>query len=111
LRIPAAAIESLLATTLGRLGLSSAAREDSADLRSLIRRVEIGSDQVVSVEALATKFKQERKHVNGILNLAFLAPDLTKAILNGEQPPGLRLAHLLAVDLPVSWKEQRALFR
>jgi site-specific DNA recombinase len=210
-RVPAAAIEGLLAATLGRLGLSSADREDSADLRSLVRRVEIGSDHVVllldraaafqrsrtgeaagfrqrdliahwraklgadeqlveekehliltlpvrarfrggkasflaatgtapnnrlpyaplikalakahrwramleagevgSVEALAVRLKQERKHVSGILNLAFLAPDLTKAILNGEQPPGLRLAHLLAAELPVSWKEQRALFR
>jgi DNA invertase Pin-like site-specific DNA recombinase len=209
-RVPAAAIESLLAATLRRLGLSSGDREGSADLRPLVRRVEIGSDHVVvrldssaalrhlrageaagfskrdliahwrtklggdeqlaeekehfvltlpvraqfrggranvlstpgdapsrlpdaplikalakahrwramlemgevgSVEALAARVKQERKHVGGILNLAFLAPDLTKAILKGEQPSGLRLAHLLAADLPLSWAEQRALFR
>lgn len=67
--------------------------------------------EVGSIEALAVRLKQERKHVSGILNLAFLAPDITKAILNGEQPPGLRLAHLLAADLPLSWTEQRALFR
>jgi len=209
-RVPAAAIEGLLVAILGRLGLSTAEREASADLRSVVRRVEIGSDHVIlrldcaaafqrsrtgeaagfskrdliahwraklgadeqldeekeglvltlqvrarfrggrasvlstsgtapsrlpdaplikalakahcwramleagevgSVEALAVRLKQERKHVSGILNLAFLAPDLTKAILNGEQPPGLRLAHLLAADLPLSWTTQRALIR
>jgi site-specific DNA recombinase len=66
---------------------------------------------VASVEALAEKLKQERKHVGAILNLAFLAPDLAKAILNGEQPQGMRLAHLLVADIPLPWSEQRAMFR
>jgi len=66
---------------------------------------------VTSDAEVAVRLKQERKHVSGILSLAFLAPDLTKAILKGEQPPGLRLAHLLAADLPLSWAEQRALLR
>jgi hypothetical protein len=70
-----------------------------------------GSGRSGLVEALAVRLKQERKHVSGILNLAFLAPDISKAILNGEQPTGLRLAHLLAADLPLSWTEQRALIR
>ena len=74
-------------------------------------RAMLEAGEVGSVEALAVRLKQERKHVSGILNLAFLAPDLTKAILKGEQPPGLRLAHLLAADLPLSWAEQRALLR
>ena len=74
-------------------------------------RAMLEAGEVGSVEALAGKLKQERKHVGVILNLAFLAPDLTKAILNGEQPQGLRLAHLLAADIPLSWTEQRAVFR
>ena len=74
-------------------------------------RTMLEAGEVGSVEALAVRLEQERKHVSGILNLAFLAPDLTKAILNGEQPSGLRLAHLLAGDLPLSWTEQHALIR
>ncbi len=42
------------------------------------------------------------------LNLAFLSPDITRAILRGEQPSGLRLTHLLAADLPRSWDQQQA---
>ncbi|HWA91177.1 MAG TPA: recombinase family protein [Rhizomicrobium sp.] len=210
-RVPATAIEDLLAAALTRLDLATAEQAKSGDLRSLIQRIELGTDhvslqldraeafrrwrageaagfkerdiiaygraklgtdellteekehlilalpvrarfrggraqvlsapgtgpsarmpdaplikalakahrwramlevgEVGSVEALAGKLKQERKHVGAILNLAFLAPDLTKAILNGEQPQGLRLAHLLAADIPLSWAEQRAMFR
>ena len=64
-----------------------------------------------AVEALGASLKQERKNVSGILNLAFPAPGLTKAILGGEQPLGLGLAHLRAADLPLSWTERHALIR
>jgi site-specific DNA recombinase len=66
--------------------------------------------EVASVEALAARVKQERRHVGRTLSLAFLAPDLTKAILRGEQPAGLRLTHLLDADIPLSWREQRIMF-
>jgi hypothetical protein len=45
-----------------------------------------------------------------ILRLAFLAPDLQKAILEGRQPPGLTLAHLLECDIPLAWSEHKKLF-
>ncbi len=45
-----------------------------------------------------------------ILPLAFLAPDLVEAVLEGKQPPSLSLAALVAKPLPVLWDEQRALF-
>jgi site-specific DNA recombinase len=66
--------------------------------------------EVASVEALAARVKQERRHVGRTLSLAFLAPDLTRAILRGGQPAGLRLTHLLDADIPLSWREQRAMF-
>lgn len=66
--------------------------------------------EIASVEALATRVKQERRHVGRTLSLAFLAPDITKAIIRGEQPAGLRLTHLLDADIPLSWREQRILF-
>jgi hypothetical protein len=66
--------------------------------------------EVASVEALAARVKQERRHVGRTLSLAFLAPDLTKTILRGEQPAGLRLTHLLDADIPLSWREQRIMF-
>ena len=66
--------------------------------------------QVASVYALAAQTNQERRHVGRTLALAFLSPDLTKAILQGKQPAGLRLAHLLDADIPLSWKTQREIF-
>ena len=46
-----------------------------------------------------------------LLRLAFLAPDLQKAILAGRQPPGLTLSQLMANPIPLSWHAQAALLR
>ena len=40
--------------------------------------------------------------------LAFLAPDIQRALLDGRQPAGLTLQALLDCELPLSWVEQRA---
>lgn len=45
-----------------------------------------------------------------LIRLAFLAPDLQAAILEGRQAPGLTLAAVMADDLPLSWAGQRQLF-
>jgi site-specific DNA recombinase len=73
--------------------------------RKLITRGE-----VTSIDALATRVGQERRHVGRTLALAFLAPDLTRAILKGEQPAGLRLAHLLDSKISLFWRDQRTMF-
>jgi hypothetical protein len=41
-----------------------------------------------------------------LLRLAFLAPELQRAILSGRQPRGLTLKRLLAHPLPLLWSEQ-----
>jgi hypothetical protein len=46
-----------------------------------------------------------------LLRLAFLAPDLQKAILAGRQPPGLTLSQLMTNPIPLSWHAQAALLR
>lgn len=38
--------------------------------------------------------------------LAFLAPAMQQAILNGRQPRGLTLDHLLHQPFPLAWPEQ-----
>ena len=43
-----------------------------------------------------------------MLRLAYLAPDITRDILEGRQPPGLTAAKLTEdADLPIAWPEQR----
>lgn len=68
------------------------------------------SGEVRSVEDLAVQVGQERRHVGRTLSLAFLSPSLTRQILRGEQPAGLRLSILLDSDIPLSWKRQTELF-
>ncbi len=46
-------------------------------------------------------------YVRRILKLAFLSPDIMEAILQGKQPQGVTLSHILQVDLPLSWHAQR----
>lgn len=45
-----------------------------------------------------------------LLRLAFLAPDLQVAILEGRQPAHLNLEQLIEQPLPICWHEQRQIF-
>ncbi len=45
-----------------------------------------------------------------LVRLAFLAPDLQRAILAGHQPPGLTLSQLMAGPVPLLWTEQVRVF-
>jgi site-specific DNA recombinase len=42
-------------------------------------------------------------------HLAFLAPDIQQAILDGRQPAGLTIKRLLACKLPIDWAAQRTM--
>ncbi len=44
------------------------------------------------------------------VRLAFLAPDIQRAILEGTHPPGLTLQGVLDADIPPSWVLQRQMF-
>jgi len=52
----------------------------------------------------------EDPYLRRLSALAFLAPDIQRAILEGRQPAGLRLADLVSINLPLDWDEQRRLF-
>ncbi|MFC3085394.1 recombinase family protein [Tabrizicola soli] len=52
----------------------------------------------------------DTSHRRRLVRLAFLAPDLQRAILAGEQPENLTLARFLDSDLPLSWAAQRRMF-
>jgi DNA invertase Pin-like site-specific DNA recombinase len=51
----------------------------------------------------------ETQYGRRLLALAFLAPDLQRAILDGTQPADLTLDHLMAKPLPAEWGAQRQL--
>jgi DNA invertase Pin-like site-specific DNA recombinase len=61
-----------------------------------------------SIENLADANGLHPKVVRQALRLAFLSPDVTSAILEGRQPPGLSLAQVPKL-LPLPWTEHRRL--
>jgi site-specific DNA recombinase len=83
---------------------------------SLIKAVSRASDWVRRMEGgefqdqrdLATATRLEPRYINAILRVAFLAPEITEAILDGRQPPDLTLGSLKGV-LPMSWQQQKKL--
>lgn len=68
----------------------------------------LDSGKVPGVEAIAAQHGVDRTYVSRILGLAMLAPDLTQAVLKGDEPHGLSLAKLHR-NLPAFWVEQRKL--
>jgi hypothetical protein len=57
---------------------------------------------------LAKAEKLHRSYFSQVLRLAYLAPDITAAILEGRQPEGLTATLLIENPrLPPSWEEQR----
>ena len=48
-------------------------------------------------------------YLRKLTDLAFLAPDIQRAILEGRQPIDLRLADISSRDLPLNWQDQRDL--
>jgi site-specific DNA recombinase len=65
------------------------------------------SGNAKSTKDLAKLTGNSERYVRNVRDLAFLAPDITDAILRGEQPPLLTLAHLIQLGLPLSWAKQR----
>jgi site-specific DNA recombinase len=58
---------------------------------------------------LAKREKLHRSYFSRLLRLAYLAPDITSAILDGRQPPSLTATTLIEhPHLPLSWAEQRS---
>ena len=45
-----------------------------------------------------------------IVRLAFLAPDLQEAMINGRQPAHINLERLVREPIPICWQAQRAIF-
>jgi len=71
---------------------------------------QLQSGQAASIRELAAAEQASRSHVGRVLRLAFLAPDIVEAILDGRQPVGLSAKRqLLHTQQPYDWSEQRHL--
>ena len=69
---------------------------------------QLKSGEVRLAKEIAAKNSTDCANVTRTMQLAFLAPDIIEAILDGRQPPELTAFHLKRVrNLPLSWAEQR----
>ena len=88
------------------------ARPDTGMIRAVAKsRVwahQLMTGEVSSIAEIAKRERTSRPHASRLLNLAFLAPDIVQAILEGRQPPELSVkAMTRRIQLPLSWEEQR----
>ena len=77
-----------------------------ADARSWAKALRAGTS---FVNLIATSGRSE-PYLGARLPLAFLAPKLQLAILEGRQPPALTVAKLKSSEIPLDWAEQERLF-
>jgi hypothetical protein len=66
----------------------------------------IARGDVPHQRAIAAETGLHRRYVGRIMQMAFLAPDITEAILEGRQPPDMTLEALMG-DVPADWGRQR----
>ena len=63
------------------------------------------TDQTSSVDRIATEQKLSERSVRSTLSLAFLAPHIIEAAINGDLPRGITVSQM--TDLPAVWQDQR----
>jgi site-specific DNA recombinase len=63
------------------------------------------TDPKVTTESIAKAERCSPRKINKTISLAFLAPDLVKAAIEGRLPRGMGVARLF--DLPAEWSRQR----
>jgi len=66
---------------------------------------ELMTDPKANTESIASREGCSVRKINMTISLAFLAPDLAKAAIDGRLPYGLGVARLC--DLPTEWPRQR----
>jgi site-specific DNA recombinase len=65
---------------------------------------ELLSDSRLTLESLASREDKSERSIRMTLSLAFLAPEIVKAAVEGRLPRGFGLKRL--VDLPMAWPDQ-----
>jgi hypothetical protein len=101
-----------------KLIIAGAEATSAAPDRALIAAVtsanrwfaELKTGAAHSIQDLAARHKVDKGDISRILPLAFLAPDIVAAILDGRQPVELTAYRLKRLrELPRLWSEQRCL--
>jgi len=91
---------------------STPAEQDPALIKAVARAHkwldDLMNERMASLREIAKAEGVTPRYVGNLFPLAFLAPDIVEAILNGTQPPDLTLERIIRhIDLPQDWSEQR----
>jgi len=115
LSVPARLKRAGLGTKMVIDGPEGRGRKGKADpsLSKLIVKGHVFRDKLIkgggaSLSDIAARQGVTRSYFTRLVRLTFLAPDITRAILEGRHPPTLTAAKLKeASRMPLGWREQR----
>ena len=97
----------------GEVVNSPANRKDPLMIAALVKahgwKKSFLADPSLTITTMATQAEISERYAARMARLAYLAPDITEAILAGRQPRSLTLKKLLG-EIPLSWAEQRKSF-
>jgi hypothetical protein len=90
----------------------NAGKADRSLVRLIVKahalREKLESHGGIGLGGMTRRFGTGRAYHTRLLRLTFLAPDITKAILEGRHPKDLNAARLMrSTRFPLSWREQR----
>ena len=87
------------------------AKEPDPVLLKLLAHASAAREVITTGRADPMVSNYSKRHFWQLIRLNWLAPDIVTAIVEGRQPPSLTGRRLLrAVDVPLSWDEQRRYF-
>ena len=95
------------------VGAGAPAKPDEGMIRLLAQafdaRDQLFSGQHDSVEDMAAQVGMSGTYVTSLVRLAYLNPDIVRAILDGRQPADLSMTRLMGAlkDMPHDWAAQR----
>jgi hypothetical protein len=69
---------------------------------------QLAEGQAADINSIARQHDLSVKTVRSTVSLAFLAPDIVQAVIDGRLPRGVGISQM--TDLPMSWDEQRSEF-
>jgi hypothetical protein len=71
---------------------------------------DLATGRVKNMAEITSREGVDKSYVSRVVNLAFLAPDITESIIGGHQPADLSAEKLIRrIDLPLDWAQQRHL--
>jgi hypothetical protein len=90
------------------------ARVDPTLLKTIVRAHkwfnDLATGRTKNMAEIVSREGVDKSYVSRVINLAFLAPDITESIIAGQQPADLSAEKLIRrIDLPLDWAKQRQL--